>query len=246
MHSGDDTLRMDLLTVVRHELGHVLGYDHGDGLMAATLAAGESRSVSGGRAREGVRRRRPRPPRAVETRPASSRRDDGFVVRFGNDPVVDELVDVVCTGNVGSRLRLGLDQRPRGRRPRRPVRRRPPPTSDASSGTTATAPVTATTVRRSRPQRRRPSSGRHVGRARSPTAAATTSRSRLSVTGRRHGRRHLDEPPGRRASRASRSPAAAATTRSASPARWATSRSRSTAVVGQTPCEGRRATRPGT
>ena len=45
MHSGDDTLRMDLLTVVRHELGHVLGYDHGDGLMAATLAAGESRSV---------------------------------------------------------------------------------------------------------------------------------------------------------------------------------------------------------
>ena len=45
MHPGDDTLRMDLLTVVRHELGHVLGYEHGDGLMAPTLAAGESRAV---------------------------------------------------------------------------------------------------------------------------------------------------------------------------------------------------------
>ena len=32
---------MDLLTVVRHEVGHVLGYEHGDGLMAPTLAAGE-------------------------------------------------------------------------------------------------------------------------------------------------------------------------------------------------------------
>ena len=45
MHPGDDRLRMDLLTVVRHELGHVLGLDHGDGLMAPTLAAGESRAV---------------------------------------------------------------------------------------------------------------------------------------------------------------------------------------------------------
>ena len=45
LHAGDDTVRMDLLTAVRHEVGHVLGYDHGDGLMADTLAAGESRAV---------------------------------------------------------------------------------------------------------------------------------------------------------------------------------------------------------
>src|SRR5262249_49113813 len=32
--------RIDLLTVVEHELGHILGYDHADGgVMAATLAA---------------------------------------------------------------------------------------------------------------------------------------------------------------------------------------------------------------
>jgi hypothetical protein len=37
--------RMDLLTVVMHELGHVLGYDHDeDGVMAATLAAGVRRT----------------------------------------------------------------------------------------------------------------------------------------------------------------------------------------------------------
>ncbi len=46
MHPGDSTLRMDLLTVVRHELGHVVGYEHSaTGLMAPTLAAGESRAV---------------------------------------------------------------------------------------------------------------------------------------------------------------------------------------------------------
>ena len=33
---------MDLATVVRHELGHVLGYDHGAGVMATTLAPGAS------------------------------------------------------------------------------------------------------------------------------------------------------------------------------------------------------------
>ncbi len=37
--------RMDLLTVVMHELGHVLGYDHDeDGLMAETLATGVRRA----------------------------------------------------------------------------------------------------------------------------------------------------------------------------------------------------------
>jgi hypothetical protein len=37
--------RMDLLTVVMHELGHVLGYDHDDyGVMAETLAAGVRRA----------------------------------------------------------------------------------------------------------------------------------------------------------------------------------------------------------
>ncbi len=42
---GDPSQRMDLLTVLLHELGHVLGYAHGDGLMADTLSAGETRSV---------------------------------------------------------------------------------------------------------------------------------------------------------------------------------------------------------
>jgi hypothetical protein len=37
---------MDLLTVVRHELGHVLGFEHtADGLMEESLAAGESHDV---------------------------------------------------------------------------------------------------------------------------------------------------------------------------------------------------------
>jgi hypothetical protein len=38
---GPADQRMDLLTVVMHELGHVLGYDHSDtGLMQPTLALG--------------------------------------------------------------------------------------------------------------------------------------------------------------------------------------------------------------
>jgi hypothetical protein len=42
----DGAPRMDLLTVLRHELGHVLGYEHTDtGLMAPTLAPGESHLV---------------------------------------------------------------------------------------------------------------------------------------------------------------------------------------------------------
>jgi hypothetical protein len=39
--AGASSMRVDLVTVVMHELGHVLGLDHDDdGLMAATLAAG--------------------------------------------------------------------------------------------------------------------------------------------------------------------------------------------------------------
>ncbi|MEX2645398.1 MAG: choice-of-anchor D domain-containing protein [Gaiellaceae bacterium] len=38
--------QMDLLTVVRHEIGHYLGHDHGEGgVMSETLAAGESHPV---------------------------------------------------------------------------------------------------------------------------------------------------------------------------------------------------------
>ena len=36
---------MDLLTAVIHEVGHVLGRDHGDGVMAETLAAGTRESI---------------------------------------------------------------------------------------------------------------------------------------------------------------------------------------------------------
>jgi hypothetical protein len=37
--------RIDLLTVLEHELGHLLGREHGDGVMAETLSAGERRAV---------------------------------------------------------------------------------------------------------------------------------------------------------------------------------------------------------
>ncbi len=40
MHPGDDAPRMDLVTAVAHELGHVLAHEHaGSGVMLATLAA---------------------------------------------------------------------------------------------------------------------------------------------------------------------------------------------------------------
>ena len=38
--------QMDLATVVRHEIGHALGFEHGSGLMSSTLSAGTSYSVS--------------------------------------------------------------------------------------------------------------------------------------------------------------------------------------------------------
>src|SRR6185369_15488233 len=43
--SGPAASRMDLLTVLLHEFGHVLGYQHaaGDGLMAETLPTGVRR-----------------------------------------------------------------------------------------------------------------------------------------------------------------------------------------------------------
>src|SRR5215218_1861204 len=37
--------KMDLLTVVVHELGHVLGKEHGDGAMAETLAVGTREGI---------------------------------------------------------------------------------------------------------------------------------------------------------------------------------------------------------
>ncbi|MGH9281861.1 MAG: hypothetical protein ACRD0S_02875, partial [Acidimicrobiales bacterium] len=45
MYPDDTTPRMDLLTVVRHELGHVLGLGHGEGLMDPSLEVGEAATV---------------------------------------------------------------------------------------------------------------------------------------------------------------------------------------------------------
>ncbi|MEX2646227.1 MAG: CARDB domain-containing protein, partial [Gaiellaceae bacterium] len=60
--------QMNLLTVVRHEIGHYLGHDHDEGVvMAETLAAGESRAVPAPE---------PTPEPALVTAPASA--DLGF------------------------------------------------------------------------------------------------------------------------------------------------------------------------
>ena len=44
-HPGDTTPRMDLVTLLIHELGHLLGYDHGTGVMTAGFGAGQLESA---------------------------------------------------------------------------------------------------------------------------------------------------------------------------------------------------------
>ena len=120
---------MSLITVVRHEIGHVLGLDHsGSGLMSSTLAPGQVRSVSSAPSLAPAPEPEPQPPPSPSRHPSRHRSPSRQPPRRPRLP---------------TRPSRNLQARPRTPRSRPPARSRRPaksrPPGDVAEDTDAPA-----------------------------------------------------------------------------------------------------------